>query len=92
MRYFYLNVTNVMVQLVKQKRVLCYDYINKLERLAETALLARAQFYSQLTFEECSEANYACAQRVYDNFKLQTIGDYMRLYLVCDVALLFDVF
>ena len=35
---FYPNATDKMVQLVKQKGVFCYDYIDKFERLDETSL------------------------------------------------------
>ena len=81
-----------MVQVVEQKGVFCYDYIDKFERLYETALPPREQFYNRLAGEDCSEADYACAQLVWRDFKFQHIGDYMRLYLLSDVALLADVF
>ena len=70
----------------------CYDYIDKFEQLDETALPPREQFYNRLAGEDCSEADYARAQRVWRDFKFQHIGDYMRLYLLNDVALLDDVF
>ena len=44
MRNFYPEATDEMVQLVEQKRVFCYDYIDKFERLDETALPPREQF------------------------------------------------
>ena len=81
-----------MLQLVDQKGVFCYDYSDKFERLAETELPPRAQFFSRLANEECSEADYACAQRVWKDFKIENMGVYMLLYLLCDVALLADVF
>ena len=79
-----------MLLLVEQKEVFCYDYIDKFERIAETELSPRAQFFSRLAGDECFEADYAHAQRVWD-FKLENIGAYMLLYLLCDVALLADV-
>ena len=58
------DVTDEMLQFVEQKGVFCYDNIDKLERLAETKLPPRAKFISRLAVEECSEADYARAQRV----------------------------
>jgi hypothetical protein len=63
-----------------------------MERLEERALPAREHFYNRLAGEECSEENYARAQKVWRDFKCQNIADYMRLYLLCDVSLLADVF
>ena len=92
MRNFYPDAPDIMVQLVEQKRVFCYDYIDRFERLDETALLPREQFYNRLAGENCSEANFARAQRVWRDFKFKHIGDYMRLFLLSDVELLADVF
>ena len=89
---FYPNATDEMVKMVQQKGVFCYDYIDKFERLAERTLPPREQFYNRLAGEECSEENYARAQKVWRDFKCNDIEDYMKLYLLCDVALLADVF
>ena len=64
MRNFYPDATNKMVQLVEQKGMFCYDYIDKFKRFDETALPPREQFYNRLAGEDCSEANYASVQRV----------------------------
>ena len=92
MRNFYPDATDEMVQLVEQKKVFCYDYIDSFERLDETALPPCKQFNNRLAGEDCSEADYAREQRVSRYFKFQHIGDYMRLYLLSDVAFLADVF
>ena len=64
MRNFYPDATDEMIQLVEHKGVFYYDYIDKFERLDETALPPREQFYNRLAGEDCSEANYARVQRV----------------------------
>ena len=92
MRIFNPNETNEMVQLVEQKGVFCYDYIDKFERHNETAVRPSEQFNNWLAGEDWIEANYARAQRVWKNFKFQHIGDYMRLDLLSDVAILADMF
>ena len=65
MRNFYPYATNEMVQLIEQKGVLCYDYIDKFERLVETALPPREQFYNRLACDDYFLADYARAQRVW---------------------------
>ena len=75
-----------MVQLLKQKGVFNYDYIDKFERHDNTALSTRGQFYNRLAGEDCSEVEYARAQRVWKDFKFQHIDDFIRFYLVSDVA------
>ena len=92
MRNFYPDATDEMVQLVEQKGVFCYDYIDKFERLDETALPPHEQFYNRLAGEDCSEAVHARSKRVWRDFKFKHIGDYMRFYLLSDVALLTDMF
>ena len=92
-RNFVPYVTDEMLQLVEQKGVFCYDYIDKFERLAaETELPPRAQFFSRLGGKECFEEDYARAQRVWRDFNIENMGAYMLLYLLCDVSLLADVF
>ena len=91
-RNFVPDVTDDMLQLVEQTGVFCYEYIDKFERLAETDLSPRAQFFSRLAGKKCSEADYARAHRVWRDFKIENMGAYMLLYLLSDVALLADVF
>ena len=81
-----------MLQLVEQKEVFCYDYIHKFERLAETELLPRAQFFSRLAGEECTKADYARAEQMWRVFNIENMGAYMLLYLLYDVALVADMF
>ena len=69
MQNFYPDATDEMVQLVEQKGVCCYDYIDKFERLDETSLPPREQLYNRLAGEDCSKADYARAQRVWRDFK-----------------------
>ena len=88
----YPDVTDEMLHMLEQKGVFCYDYIDKHERLSERLLPTREQFYNRLAGEDCSAEDYARAQKVWTDFKCEFLGDYMKLYLLCDVALLADVF
>ena len=91
-KFFFPDVTDEMLQLVEQLGVFCYDYNDRFERHAETELPPRAQFFCRLAGEECSKADYARALRVWKDFNIENMGAYMLLYLLCDVALLADVF
>ena len=51
-------MTDEMLQLVEQKELVCYDYIDKFERLAETELPLFAQIFGRLAGEECLKADH----------------------------------
>ena len=44
--------TNANVELLERKGIFCYDYLDSFERVAETQLPERGQFFSKLTDEE----------------------------------------
>ena len=62
------------------------------DKFEETKLPPREQFYSHLKEESVSEADYAHAQKVWNEFKIQNLHQYHDLYLTLDVLLLADVF
>ena len=63
-----------------------------MEILNETSLPAREAFTNQLNGSECSPADYAHAQNVWNTFELQNLKQYLELYLFADVCQLTDVF
>lgn len=79
-------------QLLRKKGVYPYEYMDSIERLAETQLPPKEAFYSKLNDTEISDEDYAHAQKVWDVFGCKTMRDYHDLYNVSDVLLLADVF
>ena len=78
--------------LMKAKGFYPYDYIDSFQKFSETQLPKRDDFYSLLTNEEISESEYAHAQKVWETFGIENMGQYHDLYLKSDVLLLADIF
>ena len=80
------------VDLLTRKGVYPYDYVSSLDKLSETQLPPKEEFYSQLYDEDISDDDYQHAIKVWNTFECKTIRDYHNLYLKSDVLLLADVF
>ena len=78
--------------LMKAKGVYPYDYMDSEAKFSQTQLPKRDDFYSLLTNEEISESEYAHAQKVWETFGIENMGQYHDLYLKSDVLLLADIF
>ena len=78
--------------LVSRKGVYPYDYTNSIDKLEETSLPAKEDFYNRLTDDHISDDDYAHACKVWDSFGCRTLGEYSDIYLKTDVMLLADVF
>ncbi|CAA9996847.1 unnamed protein product, partial [Nesidiocoris tenuis] len=79
-------------QLLLRKGVYPYTYISNWEVLEETSLPPRETFYSDLTLEHISEADFNHAHTVWRRFNIGTMMEYTLLYLKTDIVLLADVF
>ena len=80
------------VDLLTRNGVYPYDYVSSIEKLSETQLPPKDQFYSKLNDEDISDEDYQHAINVWNTFKCHTIKDYHDLYLKSHVLLLADVF
>lgn len=78
--------------LIKQKGVFPYSYVNDIEKLNESSLPSHNDFYDVLRSENVSEDDYKRAVEVWNLFECKTLGDYSDLYLKSDVLILSDVF
>ena len=80
------------IQLLSRKGIYPYDYMNTFEKFEETQLPPQDKCYSKLNDCEVSDKDYQHAQKVWEVFKIENIGEYHDLYLKSDVLLLADVF
>ena len=82
----------VDINLLLQKGVYPYEYMDSFDRFQETELPPIGKFYSSLSDESISKKDYQHAQEVWKTFNCENLGDYHDLYLKTDVTLLADVF
>ena len=80
------------LDLMSQKGVYPYDYMDSFEKFNEKELPTKDQFYSILNNQHITDDEYNHAKEVWNTFMIRTLGDYHDLYLVSDVLLLTDVF
>ena len=80
------------LNLLTDKGVYPYDYMNSWEKFGETKLPEKEDFYSKLYEENITDKDYARANIVWKHFDIKNLGEYHDLYLMTDVYLLTDVF
>ena len=78
--------------LIARKGVYPYDYMDSFKKFDETRLPTKEDFYSILNNEHISDDDYKHAQKVWNEFNIDTMGEYHDLYLKTDILLLADVF
>ena len=62
------------------------------EKFDENTLPPKEAFYSNLNLEDISDEDYALAQKVWDVFEINSLGEYHDLYVQSDTLLLTDVY
>ena len=78
--------------LLLRKGVYPYEYMDSWEKFDETTLPPKESFYSNLNLEDISDEDYAHAQKVWDVFEINNLGEYHDLYVQSDTLLLADVY
>ena len=88
----FIDETDQLKKLLRQKGIFPYDFYDKFDKINYDGLPPIEEFYNKLN--ECSveKSDYLRAQLVYELNKCNNFGDYLSLYLKCDVLLLADVF
>jgi len=86
------NCSKEQIELLVQKGVYPYDYMNSWEKFEELELPSKSKFYSKLNDSSITKKDYERAKKVFKLFKCKNLGDYHDIYLKTDVLLLADVF
>lgn len=80
------------LDLLTRKGVYPYEYMDSLDRLAETKLPPPKAFASKLSLlDSASPEDYAHAQKVWEAFDCQNLEDYTQLYCSLDCFLLLEI-
>ena len=80
------------LDLVSQKGIYPYEYIDSSKRFEEAELPPIERWYSTLSDSTITEKELKHAKRVWKTCNIRTLGEYHDLYLKTDVLLLTDVF
>ena len=62
------------------------------ERFDETLLPDKKYFYCELNLEGITNKDYSHAQKTWEVFEINNLGEYHDLYVQCDALLLADIF
>lgn len=77
-----------MFDLVTRKGIFLYEYVDKLNKLSETVIPHKSDFYNSLPDEYISDDDCTHAQKVWKKFNVKTLGDYSELYLLIHLLVL----
>ena len=78
--------------LLLRKGVYPFEYMDTWEKIDETSVPPKQDFYSELTLKDISDKDNAHAQEVWEVFEIRNRGEYHDLYVQSDTLLLADVF
>ena len=84
--------TEKCLDLLSEKGVYPYDYMNAFEKFNDEQLTSKEQFYSRLTEEDITNDDFKKAKQIWKHFDTKNMGEYHDLYVKTDVLLLTDVF
>ena len=75
-----------------RKDVYPYEYIDDWKNVNETSLPEKECFHSHLTVEDITNADYAFAKRVCQEFETKNLREYHNLYVQSNTLLLAVIF
>ena len=82
---------NKFVMLLR-KAIYPDEYMGSWEKLHEATLPPKEAFYSNLNLKDISNKDYVHAQKLWDIFEINNLGEYHDLYVQSDTLLLADVY
>ena len=78
--------------LLLRKPVYPYEHMDSWEKFDETTLPPKEAFYSNLNLEDISDEDYQHAQKAWDVFETNNLGEYHDLYVQSNTLLLADIY
>ncbi|XP_046570051.1 uncharacterized protein LOC124278380 [Haliotis rubra] len=78
--------------MLTRKLPYCYEYVDSFDKLEETKLPSRDEFYSSLSEDTISKEDYDFAHDIWMTFKISSVREFMELYVAVDTLILTDVF
>ena len=80
-KYLSEEYSGALLELVKEKRVYPYEYMNNFKRFDEDKLPDKSEFFSSFKGKCISKEEYDRAINVWNVFKIKTLGEYHDLHL-----------
>ena len=68
------------IEFSSRKGVYPYDFMSSTEKLNETELPPKEEFYSKLNDSDISHEDYEHAQKAWKELKMKAVGDYHDHY------------
>ena len=65
--------------LLRRKGNYPYDWVDSIDKIAETSLPSKDAFYSRLKGEKITDEDYKHAREVWDEFEMKTFREYHEL-------------
>ena len=84
-KYLSQKFSGDLLKLVKQKGVYPCEYMDSFEKFSKNKFSDKCKFYSSLKDECVSEKNYLHTVKIWNKFKMNTMGNYHGHYLKTDV-------
>ena len=91
-KYLSKEFSGECLELVKEKGVYPYEYMNSFKKFDKCDLPNKDAFFSSLKGKSISDEDYSRAIKVWNVFDIKNLGEYHDLYLKTDVLLLCDAF
>jgi hypothetical protein len=89
--YFH-DTPHEILELLVQKGVFPYSYLDSFDKLESTEYLNYDSFYDNLKDKNIELKEYERGKKLLDYFNCKSFKEYMELYLTCDVLILADCF
>ena len=86
------DYSELQYDLLTRKGSYPYEDMSSWDKFKETQLPPKRSFYSNLNMTAISDEDYQHAKKVWDSFRIRSLGEYHNLYLHTNVILLANVF